>query len=98
MRPVVGPMACFKRRIGVHAALEVAGSLSEGLGGNNGGRLLVGHVCYAMRTEIFSSVLYCPHCAFYGVLFGTDRGVHHRHPALFRDSDSGVDTCREQGL
>lgn len=43
LRPVASPHlhACFEGRTRAHDALEVAGFLSEGFGGNEGGRLLV---------------------------------------------------------
>lgn len=55
-----------------------------------GGRLFVWHVCYAMCIGIPSSFLYCPHRAFYGVLFGADRGAHHRQPAPFGGSNDST--------
>lgn len=69
--PVVSPFICFEGRTGVHDSFEVTGALSEGIGGNEVGRLLVWYACHAAAPVIRAWGPYCPHRTLYTVLFGT---------------------------
>lgn len=65
----------------VRHAVEIAGSPSEGLGGKEGGHLLLWHPCQAERQDIPEYPHALPHDLRHGL------GRHH--PSLFRDSTVG---------